>query len=377
MVRKLASFCWVTTLGMADHYQAWETASRFVAHDACPAPAFYPTEPPRTAKVVRHCNYCGSTKHLMRSCTFGSSLRRDMQFLFCAPHCFARRFVVPLHRARTDFTLDDLRNGRIDLAAQLVCSALICSQRLRHNAQLWLPFLGDESPTTICVTGGLVRGLHPSELSTARRLRAAIDRLSATTAVAGATSEEEYDLRGFRTLAGDFEVALHEALTQARDDHTEAPLLLMVQGAPPLARVLREHVGGRGAALRDLVVVCGDSGGLSDDEVALVHRLGASAGGGGPVLCASLGSGCLMASQVIVLVNHYLDAIHDCPSQLWPPSVDVRRACRHRGRYNARRGKRRGAPGEAGGAEDDDDGDGCEEDGSEEEAGEEVLCVDG
>ena len=179
-------------------------------------------------------------------------------------------------------------------------------------------------------------------------------------------ADEEYDLRGFRTLDGGFAVALERSL--ARDGRTEAPLLLMEQGAPPLARVLREHVGGRSTALRDMVVVCGDDRGLTDDEVALVHRLGASAGGGGPVLCASLGSGCLMASQVIVLVNHYLDAIHDCPSQLWPPSVEVRRACRHRGRYNQRRGKRRGARGEDGGAEEDEEGEGE----SEEEWGEGV-----
>ena len=96
----------------------------------------------------------------------------------------------------------------------------------------------------------------------------------------------------------------------------------------------------------------------------MVQRLGASAGGGGPVLCASLGAGCLMASQVIVLVNHHLDLIHDCPSQLWPPSVEVRRASRHKARYNQRRGKRRGAQGEEGGSE---------VDGSEEEEEEEEL----
>ena len=72
--------------------------------------------PPRP-KPVRHCNFCGSTKHLMRGCTMGSSLAREHQFLRCATAlpmpCFVRRFVVPLHRARADFDLDDLREGRI------------------------------------------------------------------------------------------------------------------------------------------------------------------------------------------------------------------------------------------------------------------------
>ena len=45
----------------------------------------------------------------------------------------------------------------IDLAARLVVAALVCSQRLRHNTQLWLPMLGDAEPLTLCVTGGLVR----------------------------------------------------------------------------------------------------------------------------------------------------------------------------------------------------------------------------
>ena len=69
-----------------------------------------------------------------------------------------RRFVVPLHRARTDFDADgDPREGRIDLAARLVTASLVASQRLRHNSQMWLPFLGDSPPSTLCVTGGAVR----------------------------------------------------------------------------------------------------------------------------------------------------------------------------------------------------------------------------
>ena len=89
--------------------------------------AAYRGSGPPKAKTIRHCNFCGSTAHLMRGCSFGSSLAREQQFLRCdkcpgAPtsQCFVRRFVVPLHRARADFALDDLREGRIDLAARLV-----------------------------------------------------------------------------------------------------------------------------------------------------------------------------------------------------------------------------------------------------------------
>ena len=78
--------------------------------------AYRGSGPPRP-KPLRHCNFCGSTKHLMRGCTMGSSLAREHQFLRCATAlpmpCFVRRFVVPLHRARADFDLDDLREGRI------------------------------------------------------------------------------------------------------------------------------------------------------------------------------------------------------------------------------------------------------------------------
>ena len=114
--------------------------------------AAYRGSGPPKAKTIRHCNFCGSTAHLMRGCTFGSSLAREQQFLRCdkcpgAPtsQCFVRRFVVPLHRARADFALDDLREGRIDLAARLVVAALVCSQRLRHNAQLWLPLYATQA----------------------------------------------------------------------------------------------------------------------------------------------------------------------------------------------------------------------------------------
>lgn len=139
----------------------WEPEFYAAASSCAHGWAAYRGSGPPRPKPVRHCNFCGSTKHLMRGCTMGSSLAREHQFLRCGTAlpmpCFVRRFVVPLHRARADFDLDDLREGRIDLAARLVVAALVCSQRLRHNTQLWLPLLGDAEPLTLCVTGGLVR----------------------------------------------------------------------------------------------------------------------------------------------------------------------------------------------------------------------------
>ena len=56
--------------------------------------------------------------------------------------------------------------------------------------------------------------------------------------------EVDYDRRGFRLLPGGLEAALTEALTLARSDSTRAPLLLLVQDAPPLPVVLREIFAG-------------------------------------------------------------------------------------------------------------------------------------
>ena len=77
--------------------------------------------------------------------------------------------------------------------------------------------------------------------------------------------------------------------------------------------------------------------------------VGAEVGGGGPVLCASLGSGCLLASHCIVLLHHYLDALHDCPPMLWAgPSEEVHKIRRQqRSRRTRRTTRQPGAEAEA------------------------------
>jgi tRNA pseudouridine-54 N-methylase len=328
-------------------------------YDVCPPPAQHSSEPKPAKAIVeaapQHCHYCGSLAHFVRDCKFGATLERSDQFLLCSPQCFARRFIVPLHRARTDFDLQNLREGRIDLASRLVTAAMVCSQRLRHNAELWLPFLGDATPSTLCVTGGLVRGLHPCEQSTASRIRQAIDERgggivesasraaiarqegdAAGAAINGASGDasavddfklDDYDVRGFRFIRGGLDEAVVEALTLARADGTPAPLLLLVQGAPPLPTVLGELDI---ETLRDIVIVLGDDRGIFDDEIERVTALGSTVAGGGPVLKASLGTGCLLASQCVVIANHYLDGLHDCPSQLWTPSMEAKKRSKQR-----------------------------------------------
>lgn len=297
----------------------------------------------------RHCHYCGSTAHLRRDCSFGESLERSQQFLRCdTGGCFVRRIVVPLHRARTDFSLDDLLLGRVDVAARLMTSALVCSQRLRHNTELWLSFLGDDAaPTSVCVTGGLVRHLHPAESANAARLRRALDELlPGLPAAELAHAKRDFDLRGFRILRCGLDGALAEALALARGGGVQAPLLLLVQGAPPLAQVLGEM--SRGGSLEEVVVLLGDDVGLSDAEASHAEAV---AGAGAPIWRASVGAGCLLASQCVVLLHHYLDQLHECPERLWaPPSeADARAAwqLKRRAKRQAARGRVLPEPAEA------------------------------
>ena len=391
------------------------------------------------APETRTCLYCGATGHIRRACTLGSTSRRSDQFLSCSAQCFARRFVVPLHRASLDFAPDDLRAGRIDVAARCITAAIVGSQRLRHNSQLWLPFLGggEEHAATLCVSGGLTRGLHPSEQQMAKRIRAAIDvhtssippatkgiamgvkgvamgvkgvamgvkgvamgvkgvaedgdaaaadavngtidgsdgegieaptrqrgsdtspglgrggsdgggndggggRSSVVGAVEDSGTAEhanlDRELLGFSLHpATSLAAAVRAALSLAREGGCRAPLLLLTQGALPLEQLLAAEFSPPPA---DLVCVLGDDLGLSSSELGEIERLGAehAAAGGGPLLRASLGSGTLLASHAIVIVHHYLDALHECPSRLWSTQAAeaVSRGARQRRRRTQR-----------------------------------------
>ena len=128
----------------------------------------------------------------------------------------------------------------------------------------------DRSSTALCVTGGTVRGLHPSERDTVSRFRHAIDSLRGEGAEAGggeggeagggdvgggeagggdagggdagggesggrgggARPHPDRSVRGFRLMEGaGLEAALVEALTLAREGGSAAPLLVLERAA--------------------------------------------------------------------------------------------------------------------------------------------------
>lgn len=75
-----------------------------------------------------------------------------------------------------------------------------------------------------------MRGLHPSEQETGRRLRRAFEGPTESSRPGLPYCEIERDLRGFRLLKGaGLRGALTEALTNAREGGTAAPMLLLLQ----------------------------------------------------------------------------------------------------------------------------------------------------
>jgi hypothetical protein len=102
------------------------------------------------------CHYCGAEGHIARECTLGRTSCREDSFLFCSEPaagpcpCFARRFIVPLHRASPDFDLEDLTDGRVDVGCRCVNTSFFRSQSLRHNTELTLVFREEK---TICLSG--------------------------------------------------------------------------------------------------------------------------------------------------------------------------------------------------------------------------------
>jgi hypothetical protein len=193
------------------------------------------------------CHYCGRQGHIARSCPYesrhaatpaagrplaltrrrchcrcccrlGQTTRREDSFIFCTAAasgptaCFARRFIVPLHRAAPDFDLGDLTAGRVDVGCRCASAAFFRSQSLRHNTELRLCFGGGEE-RTLCLSGGLIRNLTPDEKCISSRMRGALQaadpaaalvsaeatgELPTEESLAAVTATAASDLRGFR-----------------------------------------------------------------------------------------------------------------------------------------------------------------------------------
>ena len=174
----------------------------------------------------------------MKHCSLGNSASREDTFIFCTTaasgpaSCFARRFIVPLHRAAPDFDLDDLTVGRVDVGCRCASAAFFRSQSLRHNTELRLCF---QEERVLCISGGLVRNLTPDEKCISSRMHAALQvadvRLAAIDSGAPLRSGSIPDddeapladsqLRGFRVQTGGILDTLKDLLQDPNSEPKE------------------------------------------------------------------------------------------------------------------------------------------------------------
>ena len=125
-----------------------------------------------------NCNHCRKAGHSAKDCRFGST--PDERFIRCPRGtvvadgvcsaanpsaaagavggnlpCFPRRFLVLLRRAKPDFDVSNLREGRVDVGVSSTAAALFRSQSARHNAATTLVFA--EGNRTVDIFGSMVR----------------------------------------------------------------------------------------------------------------------------------------------------------------------------------------------------------------------------
>jgi len=258
---------------------------------------------PRLARVTRRWSSLASP----------AQLESQGAVLCGAGDCFARRFVVPMRRIRPDgeFSLDDLVRGRVDLACRIISSAFFLSHDLRHNVEVAL-LLGPTAERALLVTGA-VRTLRPDERSIAAVLRAALRRppdrpgnipgvhvLEAGRAAGGALG---------RTLAHWTETpAAWTLAAELREDAAAGPEALL------------EHLAERRAAADGpgtLIALLGDSRGLGERQAGFFREWAEATTSG--VLPVQLGQQPLLGSHCVVLLHHYLDRAHCCPSKAGMP----------------------------------------------------------
>eukprot|EP00435_Cladocopium_sp_Y103_P023397 s667_g5.t1 len=109
------------------------------------------------------CHFCGRSGHLARQCHFGQTLDLGDQFILCSERCAARRFLMPMHHARS---------VREDLTDASEIRLTFCGGDPKIP---WDQQVDVDRGDTVVVTGGLVRGLRPDERSVAARLRDALE----------------------------------------------------------------------------------------------------------------------------------------------------------------------------------------------------------
>ena len=249
--------------------------------------------------------------------------------------CTTRReFVLPVFRTRPsgDFSLNDLVAGRIDLVARCIASTFIVSYAIRRSSNLSLcMFRGelddtedDQTGTLVEINGSSIRHLRPDERHIAsalqwllkppqpnrqkvfefRRHQPEMSEEEATAALVAKSQEvtQGMTMTPEQTFRRALDAAIGRAMRTAEAGAKPVLLLLDEHGAPA-ADIVAAH--GPAIAQGCAVVLLGDNRGLG---VAQLRAAAAAAEQSGiATLEVSLGPSPLLASQCIVLMQHYLD----------------------------------------------------------------------
>lgn len=290
------------------------------------------------------CHWCAKTGHLARECQFGKTLLPADQFVLCSASqasevcCFARRFIMPLHRASPDFDPDKpLDEGRVDVGCRTVTAALFRSEAYRRNTEVRLVFGGDGStsctrdtpqPKVAVIAGGLVRGLQPHEQAVATRIRQCLN--SAPEDCPVFTSQDDSPspgdagrgprhVEGLRCMQGDFEACLEDSL---RHCDAGSPVVVLSESGTPVLELMHQLQARlsppqRGCgAVHQVTIVLGDHRGLTATELDTTSRVVKQASC--ELMHCSLGPVTLLGSHCITLFHHYLDSyLHHCPDKLF------------------------------------------------------------
>eukprot|EP00929_Paragymnodinium_shiwhaense_P049300 TRINITY_DN24876_c0_g1_i1.p1 TRINITY_DN24876_c0_g1~~TRINITY_DN24876_c0_g1_i1.p1 ORF type:complete len:304 (-),score=23.99 TRINITY_DN24876_c0_g1_i1:481-1392(-) len=254
------------------------------------------------------CHSCGETGHFARHCP--KFLAATGARLCGEPACFVRRFIVPLRRLPGDgeIDLDDLLQGRVDTACRITSSAFFLSRAVRHNTEV-LFSLRQGRLRCLHLVGGDIKDLRPDELTIARKLRSAL-RGEDTKRKGGMFVHDaglsEVLAESFSSDAAPWSLALefHEDGDMDIDEVVEV-----------IAR-RREEAATNGRTGHGCVTaLIGDGEGVDEADLA-AYRSWSLKHGSAP-LRVKIGPLSLLGSHCVVLLHHFLDRAHACPSKLW------------------------------------------------------------